>query len=228
MSLCSSVSATRPRRPLPVIVRTSCETFEVAAKALSAHDIKSRVLYRTDQDDRAFGLVAAGVGITLMPANFASATLRHENLASLMSEVRSWVLTFTDIDQLQAQVSEVWLTIGGVRSIDGIASFEWAEDWGTIVEVDDREGGTLRMPGPPWHFSRSDLPAPSLPCFQGECDAEVLSERGIGADRLETLRRQRVLLSRRNHIGAFDCRCSVRSTGSSVHSSNVRWVPFSA
>ncbi|RZF26729.1 LysR family transcriptional regulator [Paraburkholderia sp. UYCP14C] len=56
----------------PFIVRTSCETFEVAAKALRSHDLKSRVVYRTDQDDRALGLVAAGIGITLMPANFCN------------------------------------------------------------------------------------------------------------------------------------------------------------
>ncbi|MEC5406544.1 CaiB/BaiF CoA-transferase family protein [Paraburkholderia sp. MPAMCS5] len=140
----------------------------------------------------------------LRDPRYASATLRRENLASLMSEVRSWVLTFTDLDQLQAQVSEVGLAIGVVRSIDGIASSEWAEDWGAIVEVDDREGGTLRMPGPPWRFSRSDLPAPGVPYFQGECNGEVLTELGRTAEQLEELRRQRVLLSRRNPVGAFD------------------------
>ncbi|MFP3562981.1 CaiB/BaiF CoA transferase family protein [Paraburkholderia sp. SIMBA_030] len=140
----------------------------------------------------------------LRDPRYASATLRRENLASLMSEVRSWVLTFADLDQLQAQVSEVGLAIGVVRSIDAIASSEWAEDWGAIVEVDDREGGMLRMPGPPWHFSRSDLPAPGVPYFQGECNEEVLSARGMSAEQLETLRRQRVLLSRRNPAGAFD------------------------
>ncbi|RZF26722.1 CoA transferase [Paraburkholderia sp. UYCP14C] len=135
---------------------------------------------------------------------YASATLRREHLASLMAEVRSWVLTFTDFDQLQAQVSEAGLAIGMVRSIDDIASSEWAKDWGAIVEVDDREGGTLRMPGPPWRFSRSELPAPGLPYFQGECNAHVLAELGVSAEELEVLRRRRVLLSRRSPVGAFD------------------------
>jgi crotonobetainyl-CoA:carnitine CoA-transferase CaiB-like acyl-CoA transferase len=140
----------------------------------------------------------------LKDPRYASAALRRENLASLMDEVRSWVLTFADLDQLQAQVSEAGLAIGVLRSIDDIASSEWAKDWGAIVEVDDREGRKLRMPGPPWRFSRSDLPSPGLPYFQGECNSEVLSERGLSTEELEQLRSRRVLLSRRSPTGVFD------------------------
>lgn len=56
----------------PFIVRTSCETFEITTKTLRARNIKTRVVYRTDQDDRVLGLVASGVGIALMPANFCN------------------------------------------------------------------------------------------------------------------------------------------------------------
>lgn len=140
----------------------------------------------------------------LKDPRYGSATLRREHLASLMGEVRSWVLTFADLDQLQAQVSEAGLAIGVVRSIDDIAASQWAKDWGSIVEIDDRQGGTMRMPGPPWRFSRSQLPAPGLPYFQGECNSEVLSERGLSTEELELLVRRRVLLSRRSPVGAFD------------------------
>ncbi|MBU9477033.1 LysR family transcriptional regulator [Burkholderia multivorans] len=56
----------------PFIVRTSCETFEITTKTLRAHNIKTRVVYRTDQDDRVLGLVSSGIGIALMPANFCN------------------------------------------------------------------------------------------------------------------------------------------------------------
>jgi DNA-binding transcriptional LysR family regulator len=56
----------------PFIVRTSCETYESATKTLLSRGIKTHVVYRTDQDDRVLGLVAAGVGLALMPASFCN------------------------------------------------------------------------------------------------------------------------------------------------------------
>lgn len=140
----------------------------------------------------------------LKDPRFATATLRKRHLAALLAEVRAWVLTFTDLDQLQAQVSEAGLAIGTVRSTQDLAESEWARDWGAVVQVDDRQGGTLRMPGPPWRFGRSTLPPPGIPYFQGECNAEVLGELGMAAERVEALRLRGVLRSRRSLSGAFD------------------------
>jgi len=135
---------------------------------------------------------------------YTTATLRKANLASLLAEVRTWILTFSDLDQLQAQVSEAGLAIGVVRSTEDLAASEWAKDWGAVVNVDDRGGGTFRMPGPPWRFSRSILPAPGMPYFQGECNEDVLGEIGISAERVEELRKQGVLRSRRSLVESFD------------------------
>jgi DNA-binding transcriptional LysR family regulator len=52
------------------ILRTGCETFKTTTELLLARSIKTKVVYRTDQDDRALGLVAAGLGVALMPALF--------------------------------------------------------------------------------------------------------------------------------------------------------------
>jgi len=140
----------------------------------------------------------------LKDPRYITATLRKANLESLLAEVRAWVLTFTDLDQLQAQVSEAGLAIGVVRSTQDLAESEWARDWGAIVDVDDRQGGTVRMPGPPWRFSRSKLPPPGLPYFQGECNVEVLEGLGIPARKAEELRTRGVLRARRSPTGAFD------------------------
>ena len=140
----------------------------------------------------------------LVDPRFASATLRKLNLSELLAEVKAWILTFTDLDQLQAQVSEAGLAIGVVRSTEELAISDWASDWGAVVNVDDRSGGTVRMPGPPWRFSRSELPAPGIPYFQGECNAEVMSELGIPPERIEALRERGVIRSRRTFTGAFD------------------------
>ena len=52
------------------IVRTRCEAFDSTRKLLAERGIRSRVVYRTDQDDRALALVGVGLGVALMPAIF--------------------------------------------------------------------------------------------------------------------------------------------------------------
>jgi hypothetical protein len=51
-------------------VRAHCEAFDSTRKLLAQCGIRSQVVYRTDQDDRALALVGAGLGVTLMPAIF--------------------------------------------------------------------------------------------------------------------------------------------------------------
>jgi DNA-binding transcriptional LysR family regulator len=52
------------------ILRTHCEAFDSTRKILAQRGIRSQVVYRTDQDDRALALVGAGLGVALMPAIF--------------------------------------------------------------------------------------------------------------------------------------------------------------
>lgn len=140
----------------------------------------------------------------LLDPRFASANLRRQNLEALLAEVRAWILTFNDLDELQAQVSEQGLAIGVVRSTRDLAESEWAADWGAIVEVDDRSGGTMRMPGAPWRFSAATLPPPGIPAFQGEHNVELLKERKLDPALIQELRERRILLSRSSLRGEFD------------------------
>jgi CoA:oxalate CoA-transferase len=135
---------------------------------------------------------------------FATARLRREHLAALLAEVKDWIMTFTDMEQLQVQVSESGLAIGLIRTAKEFAKGEWVKEWGAVVQIDDRSGGTTPMPGNPWLFSRSQLPPPGSPAFQGEHNQEILAERGVPADRIETLRQRHILLSRRSPTGPFD------------------------
>ena len=140
----------------------------------------------------------------LSDPRFTSALLRRQNLKALLEEVRAWILTFADLDELQAQVSEAGLAIGVVRSTQELAASQWAKEWGAVTEIDDRANGVVRMPGPPWRFSRSTLPPPGIPAYQGEHNAEILTERNIEPVVIEDLRQRRVLLSRRTPRGTYD------------------------
>jgi crotonobetainyl-CoA:carnitine CoA-transferase CaiB-like acyl-CoA transferase len=140
----------------------------------------------------------------LSDPRFATAQLRRLNLKFLLAEVRAWILTFGDLDELQAQVSEAGLAIGLVRTTQQFAESEWAREWGAVVDVNDRGGATVRMPGPPWRFSRSILPPPGSPAYQGEQNVELLTERNVSLAVIEDLQKRRVLLSRKNPRGAYD------------------------
>jgi len=140
----------------------------------------------------------------LKDPRYATAKLRAANIESLLAEVRSWILTFSDLELLQAQVSEAGLAIGVVRSTNEFAASEWAREWGAVVSVDDRAGGTVRMPGPPWRFSESTLPPPGAPSFQGEDNAAVLASVGVSAEQSADLHARGVTRSRRMPFGAYD------------------------
>ncbi len=140
----------------------------------------------------------------LTDPRYATANLRRKNLAPLLAEVRAWLGTFDNLEQLQAQVSESGLAVGRVRTISQFADSEWVKEWNAVVEVDDRAVGTVRMPGNPWIFSRSKLPPPGSPAFQGEHNEEILAERNIAPDRIADLQKRKVLLSRRGPFGSFD------------------------
>jgi CoA:oxalate CoA-transferase len=135
---------------------------------------------------------------------YATANLRRKNLAPLLAEIRAWLGTFDNLEQLQAQISEAGLAVGRIRTISQFADSEWVKEWNAVVEVDDRAGGVVRMPGNPWIFSRSKLPSPGMPAFQGEHNEEILAERQIAPDKIADMRKRRVLLSRRGPFGAFD------------------------
>jgi CoA:oxalate CoA-transferase len=133
----------------------------------------------------------------LTDPRYATAKSRRENLAPLLAEVRAWLATFDSLEQLQAQISEGGLAVGQVRTTKEFAKSEWVREWNAVVEVDDRGGGTVRMPGNPWIFSCSELPAPGAPAFQGEHNEEILKELQVPEARIRDLQDRSILLSRR-------------------------------
>jgi DNA-binding transcriptional LysR family regulator len=52
------------------IVRTRCEVLSETSRFFTRHNVRPRLVYRTDQDERALRMVGAGVGITVMPDHY--------------------------------------------------------------------------------------------------------------------------------------------------------------
>ena len=116
---------------------------------------------------------------------FATAAARRANLEELHRIVQCWILTFRDIGALDAQLDEAKIALGEVRSLKQLSEMEWAEYWGAIQEVSDRNGGTYRLPGRPWHFSHEKLEPLGSPAFQGEHNRAVFSELGLSEDEID-------------------------------------------
>jgi crotonobetainyl-CoA:carnitine CoA-transferase CaiB-like acyl-CoA transferase len=116
---------------------------------------------------------------------FATAGARKAHFTALHHIVQTWILTFSDIGALDAQLDEAKIALGEVRSLKRLSQMEWAEYWGAIQEVSDRNGGTYRLPGRPWHFSREELEPLGEPAFQGEHNRDVFGELGLSDDEID-------------------------------------------
>ena len=106
-------------------------------------------------------------------------------------------MTFDSLEQLQAQVSEADLPLAACEPSTNSPKSDWVKEWNAVVDVDDRAGGTVRMPGNPWIFSESELPGPGAPAYQGEHNEEILKELSVPEDSIRDLQQRNVLLSRR-------------------------------
>ena len=67
----------------PFIVRTGRDRFQDASNALFSRGIKIRVVYRTAQIDRTLALVAAGVGLSFIPARLGTPAVKLVQVADM-------------------------------------------------------------------------------------------------------------------------------------------------
>jgi crotonobetainyl-CoA:carnitine CoA-transferase CaiB-like acyl-CoA transferase len=116
---------------------------------------------------------------------FATAAARRAHFAELHQIVQTWIMTFHNIGALDAQLDEAKIALGEVRSLRALSEMEWAEYWGAVQEVSDRNGGTYRLPGRPWLFSDEQLASLGDPAFQGEHNRTIFAELGLSDDEID-------------------------------------------
>lgn len=63
------------------IVRTGCDKFKDASNVLVSRGVKTRVVYKTAQIDRTLALVAAGIGVSFVPARLATSAVKQIEVA---------------------------------------------------------------------------------------------------------------------------------------------------
>jgi crotonobetainyl-CoA:carnitine CoA-transferase CaiB-like acyl-CoA transferase len=126
---------------------------------------------------------------------FVTPELRKENKQALHAIVQNWIWTFESMDALDAQFDEAKVATGRLRDINEFHKTDWAEDWVTTRDVDDRHGGTMTIPAAPWHFSgHDDALMPQTPAHQGEHNEEILKELGYTDDQMRVLAQSGALI----------------------------------
>jgi crotonobetainyl-CoA:carnitine CoA-transferase CaiB-like acyl-CoA transferase len=117
----------------------------------------------------------------------ATMALRLQHLDEWQAEIDSWAASVPDAATAEAALARHGVTAGVVRSVVDVAASEWAAEREAIVAVDDRNGGTVRVPNVPWVFEHSDVRLRGLPRYRGEDNAEVLGELGYTTDEIDAL-----------------------------------------
>ena len=67
----------------PLILPEYCGFLQDVTNALAPLGESMRIVYRTDHDDRALALVAAGLGLALLPGQFDNPDVRHVPVSDL-------------------------------------------------------------------------------------------------------------------------------------------------
>ena len=129
---------------------------------------------------------------------FVDVATRIANFDELSEIVRSFAAGVPDAETFERLFSQHELAVGRVRQPGELAETEWATERGAIVAVDDRGGGSIRVPNVPWRFSAApDVAVSGIPKYRGEDNRTVLAELlGYDDSQLDRLEADGILSSR--------------------------------
>jgi CoA:oxalate CoA-transferase len=129
---------------------------------------------------------------------FVDVASRLANFDALRGIIRDYAATVPDAATFEEQFSKHQLAVGRVRQPGELTDTDWARERRAVVAVDDRGGGTIRVPNVPWRFSASpDVGVSGIPKYRGEDNRELLAELlGYDEAQLDALEVSGVLSSR--------------------------------
>ena len=129
---------------------------------------------------------------------FADVATRLANFDELRELIREFAASVPDAVAFEELFEKHQLAVGRVRQPGELTETDWARERHAVVDIDDRGGGTIRVPNVPWRFSASpDIEVSGVPKYRGEDNRQILTELlGYDADRLDELESDGVLSSR--------------------------------
>lgn len=128
---------------------------------------------------------------------FADDESRRRHREELLAVIQEWVLTFDDLEELEAALQKGRIVLGVIRTLREGARSDWARNRGAIVEVSDRGDGTFPIPNTPWRFEGMDTGVRGVPAYRGEHNREVFAEiAGLSDGEISELEKTEVISSR--------------------------------
>ena len=128
---------------------------------------------------------------------FVDVSSRKKNIEELLDIIRGWASAFPDADAMEKECDRAGLAFGRLRTMEELVSTDWARDRNVVTRVDDRNGGSFRVPNSPWVFSGSDTSIKGDSKYRGEDNAAVLAHLcGIDEEEARRLEADGVLSSR--------------------------------
>ncbi len=147
-----------------------------------------------------FDLFAAAMGRPdlLDDPRFADVADRLTNFDALAGIIRDFAAAVPDADTFESIFAEHQLAVGKVRQPGELTETEWAVERGAVVDIDDRAGGSIRVPNVPWRFSDApDVAVAGIAKYRGEDNRTVLHDiLGYDEATLDDLESSGVLSSR--------------------------------
>jgi CoA:oxalate CoA-transferase len=115
----------------------------------------------------------------------------------LRRDFRDFAAAVPTGEALVSMLDETGLAAAVVRTVREVADSEFAADRGSVIEVDDRCGGTFAIPQAPWRFSESTAAVAGPPAWRGEHNRLVCSDLlGMSDAQIDELETSGVLVSR--------------------------------
>jgi len=145
-----------------------------------------------------FFIAAMGMPELADDPRFVDVAARLANFDDLRAIIRDHAATMPDAATFEEQFSKHRLAVGRVREPGELTDTDWARERSAVVNVDDRGGGTVRVPNVPWRFSSSpEVGVSGVPKYRGEDNRAILADLlGYDDDRLDALETDGVLSSR--------------------------------
>lgn len=152
-----------------------------------------------------FYLAAMRRGDLADDPRFLTPELRLQNMDDLIQIIQDWILTFSDMATLDAQMDEAKVATGQVRSVREFAESDWSSAWGAVRTVSASSGTKYRIPGRPWHFADSaELIEDQFVPRQGENNSEILTELGFSNEDIAEMARTGAIVASTSAATADD------------------------
>jgi len=125
----------------------------------------------------------------LADPRFANQRARFEHVADMTAIIKAWAATFPDRESFEAALEPMKMPVGAIRRLADIPDGEWSQERGAFTTVEDRNGGTIRLPYSPVRASGYRVGVHGRPATQGESnDAVLRSVLGLDATGIAALR----------------------------------------